>query len=395
MPTLSGPWPPVPPVSTEVLTVKDSNPIVLSPVVVDIGPGWPVTIYTSVDSTNFSSVDVAPKPRTQKARSVLWLWLARATPYLLQSLGLQPLHATVATTEQQLRQQLVDLLGPRFARPCPLTPQHGFVDSRVVTTVEEAVELFRQARHVDPHAELILMPYVKAQFSAVWTPTSLNIGAGNDGATSGRSYNYPQVQGTWVEDLRWWAGFTALVDTDRGEAPYLEAVYGRIQIGKGEVVEPKGGIYGDGYIVQIRSGPPVPELLTDCYVPHPVTVKEVVEAKGTLVDWAAAVRQFKEGTVAWGPGLGFGSHWAVHCIENQVPFSRALRKPAIGEKLTAEKLTPHDPLAALQGIFAGERPIQDTVDVQRRVAHLVWATHQAPALRGLHSYHLGLAAANL
>src|SRR5207237_6510131 len=75
-----------------------------------------------------------------------------------------------------------------FARPCPVRPRHGFVDSRKVKAFDpDVINLLKESWAEDPDAELLLTPYIPAEFSGVWRPGLLVLGPGHDGATSGHS----------------------------------------------------------------------------------------------------------------------------------------------------------------------------------------------------------------
>src|SRR5688572_21917508 len=45
---------------------------------------------------------------------------------------------------------------PYFARPCPLNPQHGFVDSRVVQNNEQLEKVIEETLAADPEGEVML-----------------------------------------------------------------------------------------------------------------------------------------------------------------------------------------------------------------------------------------------
>ena len=80
-----------------------------------------------------------------------------------------------------------ELSAPPFARPCPVKPRHGFVDSRRVAGITALTELARETYKEDKDAEILLMPFLKAEFSFIRTPESITIGRGHDGVTAGRS----------------------------------------------------------------------------------------------------------------------------------------------------------------------------------------------------------------
>ena len=74
-----------------------------------------------------------------------------------------------------------------LARPCPVTPRHGFVESRIVKTVGDLRAVCEETTLADPRGEILLMPFVENHnYSAVLTDQGLSIGTGHDGATAGK-----------------------------------------------------------------------------------------------------------------------------------------------------------------------------------------------------------------
>ena len=138
-------------------------------------------------------------PRTQKARGLLALtrhvdtYSAYNNTYFgdrialvsctetLQGAGIQGIAAylTVLT-----RSSWSD---PIMARPCPSVPRHGFVESRVISTLSDLREVMAETYREDPRGEVLLMPFLHtAEISGVVTNTSVTIGTKHDGATAGR-----------------------------------------------------------------------------------------------------------------------------------------------------------------------------------------------------------------
>src|SRR6185437_13355334 len=114
---------------------------------------------------------------------------------------------------------------PLFARPCPVRPRHGFVDSQVVPTVKDARALLNLAQEVDPEAELLIMEYIQAHYNAIWTPGRFVIGPGHDGATSGtNSFTIPLVPNdAW---MALFSGYSLLKEAriHAPDVPYFEIV---------------------------------------------------------------------------------------------------------------------------------------------------------------------------
>lgn len=74
-----------------------------------------------------------------------------------------------------------------IARPCPVTPRHGFVESRIVKTVKDLRTVCEETTLADPRGEVLLMPFVENRdYSAVLTDQGLSIGTGHNGATTGK-----------------------------------------------------------------------------------------------------------------------------------------------------------------------------------------------------------------
>src|SRR3990167_6797973 len=89
----------------------------------------------------------------------------------------------------QKQEDVTDILSyvlPAFARPAPSKPRHGYIDSRVVKTVDEIRHLLGKVLADDPEGELILCSYVESSYNSVITPGSITVGKGNSGATEGK-----------------------------------------------------------------------------------------------------------------------------------------------------------------------------------------------------------------
>lgn len=218
---------------------------------------------------------------------------------------------------------------PIFARPCPTVPRHGFVDSRFVSSVAEVAALVAQTYKEEKEAEIITMPRLEGQYSAVLSPSSLVLGTGNDGATSGHGVLL-SVPLPLPNLHRWNLAYSGKAEYGTKEAPehiYLEAV------------EHDGRMV----LVQARPGPVTETGLAD-YVPRDMVVEVVYKLNESwspsLLQWEGMVKGWKEekGLVVWAPGSSLTSHFAVHCIQNGVPFITRKEEPKEGEKL--EKQAP-------------------------------------------------------
>lgn len=259
---------------------------------------------------------------------------------------------------------------PLFARPCPVVPRHGFVDSRPIKNAHQAIAVYNEARAVDPQAELILMPYISASFNAIWTPGVLTVGPSNDGATSGhdsvtiRTTSQPPFTGTKILQE---SGIKA------GDVPYLELVRDK----------------SAWYVVQLRGGPNLSSLGSD-YIPKEVKVNKVVLAKGDLLEWEHKAKTFQPGTVVWHPGGSLSSHYGVHCVLNEVPIVTS-EEPKVGETLKAsEKRDGLDVEEMLQGLSLG---VNYEISYNEAVKLLLGSLHNVAFFGAKESRLLGAAVA--
>lgn len=177
-----------------------------------------------------------PEPKTQKARSVLALSRdVNAGAYSTQV-------AQVVTKENPVVPP-----GRWFVRPCPRTPRHGFVPSRTLILPDEAdilQSLWDHCQALDPDAELVLMPFIPALYSAVITPTGVSVGLWHTGATGGKGVYLPTPTSKHYGINGYYYKMYNQAGLTLDSTPYLEVVL------TAERME----------VVQVRSGPPVPAL---------------------------------------------------------------------------------------------------------------------------------------
>lgn len=192
-----------------------------------------------------------------------------------------------------------------FARPCPVTPRHGFVESRPVKTMEEALEVLREAREVDPEAEVILMPLLTGKYSGVATNVGVTWGMGNDGVTSGGKGKTFLIPTPMTSRDTWTGTFRPRTIIDAGilNTAYLELVEDK------EIVN----------VVQLRDGPVQPT--TPNFIPKKITVKKVLKAKGDLLAWEQIIKNERntKGLVIDHYQGALSSHYAVHAIAAGIP----------------------------------------------------------------------------
>jgi hypothetical protein len=260
-------------------------------------------------------------PLTQKARGIVALSKLDADANM-------PSFSVYAAQQVQPRQ----LVG-YFARPCPMRPRHGFVESRLVNTVEEGATLIHETLSADPEAEIVTMPHVPAKFSGIWTPGFLVIGKGTDGATSGTSALTIPALGDLTNNncaLKNAAGIEG--------TPYLELLWPRID------ALPQR--------VQLRDGPSLPQSLD--YIPETVEVSYVVPAEGDLLAWERRMREALPGTVVYHPGGSLASHYAIHAVLNHIPVLIS-RQPVVGQELQADNANGGEAATDIEALRAGFR----------------------------------------
>lgn len=309
--------------------------------------------------------------RTQKARG-LW-YLSHCGSGALPVLG--------------LIQSREDCCGdavkfPYFARPCPVTPQHGFVESRIVTNETDLLALWDEMVAVDPNGEILLTPvYDNVKLNAIWTPTTLTIGPGHDGATSGKgSFTIPLVRSAvsgagapLSSHLLSLAGIT--------DDPYVEVIY---------PAAAKSTI-----LTQLRNGPRLDVIGPD-YIPAALTVTHIIQPQGEdLLQWqarlAALSAEEKAGLVIWHPGGALTDHYAIHARQHGIALFTSVC-PAIGDTI-APMTTAEPDLAALRdGLIVGqELPIAGST--QHAVGLILLGLHHAAAMTGPAAFWTGLSAA--
>lgn len=235
----------------------------------------------------------AVTPKTQKAKGIS----------VLQANGLLAAsYAQIATTPEEATAKANVVGLPCFARPCPITPRHGFVDSRPVETEADVLQVWSEAKAADPLAELILMPFISASHNMVWRPGMLSVGPGHDGATAGHDSISVMLQPDYSQA---WRDLATAAGCDLAKSdPFLEAVSGPAD----ELV-----------MTQIRAGvkgcPTAPN-----WNPSPFVIGEVItidpaykEDPGAMLAWEeTAGKLTPQHHVVYNPGGNLGDHWSVH-----------------------------------------------------------------------------------
>jgi hypothetical protein len=361
--------------------------------------GWPIRFYTDAKGDELlpklvahlqefdtsllfrfvpsSSTETgAPMPSAPAAKSQKIIGLLTAQNY--KQIFVSETHVlspTVVTAEEFLPKSFGQ---PLFGRGCPVRPRHGFEDSIVVKTKEEAKALWDRVRAADPEGEMMFSPFLKADYNAIWTPTSLSVGPKHDGATAGRDcVSIPLVEGKFTQSNLYKELHQAAKLTE-GEVPYIEVVYGG----------------GETTITQVRSGPSISLLCPDL-IQEETLVEHVVETAGDLLEWEKTAKEFKPGTVVWHPKGTLTSHYSVHAFLNKIPVMIS-RKPVVGEVLKPQPIPPIDHDSFIKGAAAAFNVKLGTRPQWRDALYFsLMALHNSLALTGKNSWVIGAGAALL
>lgn len=294
--------------------------------------------------------------RTQKARGIA----ALNTAVVELGPGLSRVHyLRIVQNTEQLEAAIQEITTwPTFARPCPVTPRHGFVESRPVQSPKELRAVWKETLDADPQGELAIMPVIAADASAVVTEASVSVGLGNDGATSGHDSVLFPVRHIRNLDCK----------------PIRDVISGSVFA---EVVSTLGALWQTHYLVQLRDGPKQSGHIGD-WIPADVTVTGVLPAEGDLLEFEKAAKQSPPGTVVYSPGGNLLSHYSIHAQLNNLPiiFSRV---PKLGETLskTVTVFQPdYDIVMIKQGIAAGFHSPNTIEKVQQSLKTCLVALHQ-------------------
>lgn len=197
--------------------------------------------------------------------------------------------------------------GQWFGRPCPVTPRHGFVESRVIKGNDDANALLAEARREDPKAELLIAPKLSGLYSGIATNVGVTWGMGNDGVTGNGSSTVhiptPSTpKGKWLKSFK--TDYPSYAPPPLKGTAYIELVE------------------GDGCVhaVQYRDGPEQP--VTQDYIPRKTVVTEVLSPDTDLLRWERTLKRVKPTSgvvVQLSPGAALSSHAAVHAIALGIP----------------------------------------------------------------------------
>ena len=275
----------------------------------------------------------------------------------------------------------LSLLDAQFARPCPVRPRHGFVESRVVHGPEELRAVWVEARAADPDAELLLAAPLSAKTSGVITPTLSTFGRGNDGATAGhKTVSLPLTLSIPSDPIL----SAARIGSE--DTPYVEIV--------STGPTPAGG---KTFAVQLRAGPKLGTPIAD-FIPETVKVQRIIKAGGDLLEWEQKMAEHREpGLVIHHPGGSMLSHYAVHARLNNIPVITSklpVRKGTVLQQ-TAEAGV-FDPEAVRAGVFRGLQYLcaNGVIHHSANTDVLTYSfavLHNSPNMVGDYGVHLGAA----
>ena len=296
---------------------------------------------------------IQSSPRTQKARGIMSL--VKCTNWDLgtenacrvpvgKEIFLLNRHTKLVLTAQARAVYLTQLMesygvyGQQWmARPCPVTPRHGFVESRCVKTVGDLQQVLDETLAADPHGEVILMPFIAAAYSGIVTNNSVSVGSRHNGATAGldaiavpcesdlgawliRRESFPMKSGRngigYINRMRY-----AGIAPHRNRHPYFELV--------------------NGTIVQVRYGPAIHGTTTN-YNPTGEIVQYVYAIWEPSQPQMADFLRFEEELaiqkaksilpVLYLPTATLSCHAAVQAICAGLPVVTGPIRPVIGEQ---------------------------------------------------------------
>lgn len=258
-------------------------------------------------------------PESQKARGIAWLMQNKNNTHI-KNTGNIPDHVFFKVTQKPNPGDKIQF--PVFVRPCPMTPRHGFVDSRPVANFKQLLEIFEETYEVEPEAEIAITKPIPAKYSAILANNVITIGPGNDGATSGKESLVFPVELSHFKDF---PIPESIVGPD--ETPFFEFV---------SDVKDSGsyGLREELSLVQVRSVAGDVNLGQKDFIPEKTVVKTILKAGGELLEWEQNVKNAEEGTVLYVPNGGLASHYAIHGVLNNVPVVTSF-EPEVGQTIEA------------------------------------------------------------
>ena len=301
-------------------------------------------------------------------------------------------HNTLYLLAIMQTQEHVDMLAtsplikfPLFARPAPSVPRHGYIDSRIVNTPKEVCDLLSTVLKDDPLGELLLCKYISSSHNAIWTPGSITIGRGHDGATGGKDVIVVPLAGKNTIPLTTLKQAGIKPDS----WPYVEVVYKKNE-------DPLSAT-----LTQLREGP-IMKSVQGNFIPSPTLIKHIVHAdpsKFKDTGWEKEIQKFSgmEGVIVWHPNGSITDHFSIHAFTEKIPIIFDEKSPLVGDILEptiGAAQIGFNPESMLRGFVAGSKLLLEWNSSNLLEAALV-ILHNATAMTGESSKWLGFGTAIL
>lgn len=282
-----------------------------------------VSMKDVLTSLQDNFIDTFQMPNTQKARGVIFLekkqkefsainWTIN--PHLLFDAG------------EEFTSSSFNY--PVFARPCPIVPKHGFVDSKICKDADELNDVSKTTFKVEPEGEILVTKPINATYSAIVCGEIITFGKGNDGATAGKNCNYFYLTDHDYINKTIKLDNTLLL---KDEVPFYELVFDN----------------STTYVVQVRSAPKVSGVKD--FIPSQITPTTILKAEGDLIEWEHLMKKVdKNTTVIDHKGGSLSSHYAIHAVINKIPIFTT-KTPIVG--------TTYEPTAFIDKITDEDRQV--------------------------------------
>jgi hypothetical protein len=244
-----------------------------------------------------------------------------------------------------------------IARPCPIKPRHGFVESRKVKTNKQLQQVVKETLAADPNGEVLVMPFLDCKYSSIVTDTSVTMGPGNDGATSAKGSHTIQC----TSDIRNWIKqkYPKFAVVRDGEKVLVDTLK---YLGFNDKTQPFLEVVGN-YGVQLRTGPTVDTSLSK-WIPYTIDEITCVYEVDHSVDFLAYEKEldklkemYNRSVVVYVKDGGMASHYAVQAVTRNIAVvTSPEKKPSVGgyyyNKIVTNKAL-HTRKELREGIAAG------------------------------------------
>lgn len=260
---------------------------------------------------------------------------------------------------------------PLMARPCPVKPRHGFVESRIVNTAEETNAVLTETKAQDPLGEVVLMERFESAYSAVVTDSAVTMGPGTDGATAGKKSITIPCQSNLRTTILNKNKYVYCRHETRGIVQLRVLPYAQVKPEHNVFIETVGP-----HIVQLRTGPQADYSKSRFSTCNTVIIKRIMVLKAgmSFLQFEHMLQTYaKDGdthcTILHLPNGSLSSHYAVQAIAKGFSVITEPAKLAIGQALnfsnTQTKLPVTSELrhAIVRGCEIGidTTPTKDTV----------------------------------